>query len=200
MAGKETTYDKIERALFKSESEASLILSKAELEIKNRIMLCVSKKMEDPLFEESKLVSFLTGGCGGTCTPVSQSQAYRDLAMVSRLVGNITLSSKAWYRYMIVESCKKGIKLAEEERDAKGMAANADKIGKYTRSDKEDDAFDWSTMVPPSWEPSDDVTLLEGIQPIANLEEERTKFRSLFINQMQKQAVTVTVEKEEEEE
>ena len=49
MPKKDSTYDRIERALFKDREEASSILSQREMEIKKRMMLCVSKKMEDPL-------------------------------------------------------------------------------------------------------------------------------------------------------
>jgi hypothetical protein len=122
--------------------------------------------MEEPLIPDTELVNFLLHGCGGNTEPVSQSQAYRDIGMINRLVGNIQLAAKAWYRYMIVEGGKKAFNMAMDKEDAKGAAAALDKIGKYTRSDKEDEKFDYSQLVPPSFEPSDDVTLLEGLEPI----------------------------------
>lgn len=176
----ETTYDRIERSLFKDKEEAERTLSAREMEIKRRMMLCVSQKMDDPLIEDTEMVKFLTTGCGGLAAPVSKSQAYRDIAMMNRLVGNIQLAAKSWYRYMIVEGAKKAYNIAIENNDAKGAAAALDKIGKYTRCDKEDDAFDYSQLVPPSFEPSDDVTLLEGIEPIDNIEEKRRQLRSYF--------------------
>lgn len=107
MPKKDPTYDRIERALFKDKEDASSILSQREMEIKKRMMLCVSKKMEDPLIQDTELVNFLMNGCGGNTDAVSQSQAYRDIGMINRLVGNIQLAAKAWYRYMIVEGGKK---------------------------------------------------------------------------------------------
>ena len=81
------------------------------------------------------------------------------------------------------------------------IAAALDKIGKYTRSDKEDEKFDYSQLVPPSFEPSDDVTLLEGLEPIENLEEERIKMRSMFKGMLSKKAVdTRPIEEKETEE
>lgn len=201
MPKKDPTYERIERALFKDKDEAMTLLSQREMEIKQRMMLCVSKKMEEPLIPDTELVNFLIHGCGGNTEPVSQSQAYRDIGMINRLVGNIQLAAKAWYRYMIVEGGKKAFNMAMDKEDAKGAAAALDKIGKYTRSDKEDEKFDYSQLVPPSFEPSDDVTLLEGLEPIENLEEERIKMRSMFKGMLSKKAVdTRPIEEKETEE
>ena len=200
MPKKDPTYERIERALLKDKDEATTLLSPREMEIKKRMMLCVSKKMEEPLIPDTELVNFLLHGCGGNTEPVSQSQAYRDIGMINRLVGNIQLAAKAWYRYMIVEGGKKAFNMAMDKEDAKGAAAALDKIGKYTRSDKEDEKFDYSQLVPPSFEPSDDVTLLEGLEPIENLEEERIRMRSMFKGMLNKKAVdTHPIEEEEEE-
>lgn len=200
MPKKDSTYDRIERALFKDREEASSILSQREMEIKKRMMLCVSKKMEDPLIQDTELVNFLMNGCGGNADAVSQSQAYRDIGMINRLVGNIQLAAKAWYRYMIVEGGKKAFNMAIDKEDAKGAAAALDKIGKYTRSDKEDEKFDYSQLVPPSFEPSDDVTLLEGLEPIKDLEGTRSEMRSRFKGMLSKKAVDIRPIEEEEEE
>ncbi|WP_270721346.1 hypothetical protein [Bacteroides hominis] len=201
MPKKDTTYDRIERSLFKDRGESALQLSPKEMEIKNRMMLCVSKKMESPLIEDQELVTFLMHGCGGQAEPVSQSQAYRDIGMINRLVGNIQLAAKSWYRYMIVEGGKKAFQLAIDNGDAKGAAASLDKIGKYTRSDKDDDAFDFSQLIPPSFEPSDDVTTLEGIEVIDNLEQRRQELRSLCKDMLTKQATDIqTIEEEDIEE
>lgn len=200
MPKKDSTYDRIERALFKDREEASSILSQREMEIKKRMMLCVSKKMEDPLIQDTELVNFLMNGCGGNTDAVSQSQAYRDIGMINRLVGNIQLAAKAWYRYMIVEGGKKAFNMAIDKEDAKGAAAALDKIGKYTRSDKEDEKFDYSQLVPPSFEPSDDVTLLEGLEPIKDLEGTRSEMRSRFKGMLSKKAVDIRPIEEEEKE
>ena len=176
MPKKDPTYDRIERALFKDREEASSILSQREMEIKKRMMLCVSKKMEDPLIQDTELVNFLMNGCGGNADAVSQSQAYRDIGMINRLVGNIQLAA------------------------GKQMRAICSKIGKYTRSDKEDEKFDYSQLVPPSFEPSDDVTLLEGLEPIEDLEGTRSGMRSRFKGMLSKKAVDIRPIEEEEEE
>jgi len=177
-------YEVVEQHLYKSREDAEKVLTPKQLEVKERLMLCVSKKLENPLMLDSKIVEFLVGGCGGVCKPISKGQAYRDVAALNRLVGNIQQSSKAWIRYMIVEGAKQGFEIAVKNDDAKGAAACLDKIGKYTRADKEDDEMNWEDMIPPGFEPTDDITLLEGIEPIDNLEAERQKFRALFSNKM----------------
>lgn len=175
------SYDKIEAVLFKPRSEAAQQLTPMELAKKERWMLCVSKLLDNPLTEDRELVVFLMEGCGGTCDKVSQATAYRDVAAIKRLVGNIQLSSKNWYRHMIIEAAKRGIAIAEMKNDAKGIAANIDKIGKYTRADKEDEDNDRTGWQPPVFEPTDDVTLLgDNFKPIPDLERERDAFRALF--------------------
>lgn len=176
-----SSYDKIEAVLFKPRSEAAQQLTHMELSKKERWMLCVSKLLDNPLTEDRELVNFLIDGCGGTCEKVSQATAYRDVAAIKRLVGNINLSSKNWYRHMIIEAAKRGIAIAEREKDAKGIAANIVKIGKYTRADKEDEDNDRTGWQPPIFEPTDDVTLLgDNFKPIPDLERERAAFRALF--------------------
>lgn len=199
MPKRDTTYDRIERALYKDHDEASMLLSAREQEIKKRMMLCVAKKMDSPLIEDTELVKFLMHGCGGNADPVSQSQAYRDIGMINRLVGNIQLAAKSWYRYMIVEGAKKGYQLAIDNNDAKGAAANLDKIGKYTMADKEDNRFDYDKMIPPSFEPSDDITLVEGIEPIDNLEARRQELRQLAHSMAKGKAVDAEIIEEGDE-
>jgi hypothetical protein len=181
-----TVYELIEKHLYKSKDEIDNVLTPSQIEIKKRVMLCVSKKLDDPLIQDSVLVKFLMEGCGGVCNEISDSQAYRDITGINKIVGSVQLAAKSWYRYMIIEGAKKGYDIALKQNDSKGMAACLDKIGKYTRADKDDDAFDWNQMIPPSFEPSDDITLLDGIEPIDNLEDERKKFRSMFKGNMLK--------------
>lgn len=199
MAKKEDTYDKIERTLYRdSTDEMVLMLNDREKQIRQRMLLCVSKRMDDPLVEDSKLVEFLMNGCGGLADRVSQSQAYRDIGMINRLLGNISLAAKNWYRYIIVEGAKKAYNLAIDRGDAKGAAAALDKIGKYTQCDRDDNKFDFSKMIPPSFEPSDDITLLEGIEPIDNLEQKRKELRESMGGLLKSRAEDIEYAEEEE--
>lgn len=201
-----SVYEKIELSLFKSIDESKLELTERDMEVKKRILLCVSKKMDNPLIQNAELVTFLQNGGSVTVIkkdedgevisetitpllfkPVSAAQAYNDIAGITKIVGNITLATKAWYRYMIIEGCKKGYEIAVEDRDATAIAANMDKIGKYTRADKDDDAYDYSQMIQPGFEPTDDITVIEGLQEIPDLETERRNFRARFKGNMTKE-------------
>lgn len=181
MSAKQEAIKKIEKVLFLSDREASEVLTPTQLERKKRLMICVSKKMDNPMISDKELVDFMTAGCDGACSMVTISTAYRDVAALTRIFGNIQLAAKSWYRYMIVEGAKEAFKISKEMKDGKGMAAALDKIGKYTRADKEDDAFDWERMIPPSFEPTDDVSVLgDDLEKIPNVEERRKELRQLF--------------------
>lgn len=179
---KEKSLDRIRKHLFSDLSEVSDILSPAEIQVKQRLMLSVTRVMEFPLTSDSDLVDFLLTGYGGAVTPVSKSQAYRDVAAVHMIVGDIQIPSKAWIRHMIIEGCKDIYKKALARNDHKGAAAALDKLGKYTRCDKDDETMDWSEMLPPVFEPSDDLTLIDGLDVIepTKLESERRRLRELF--------------------
>ena len=182
-------YEVVEKHLYESREDASKVLSEKQMEVKDRLMLCISKKLEEPLILDSALVTFLMNGCGGLCPAVSKTQAYRDVSAITKIAGNMQLSSKAWYRYMIVEGAKEGFETAKKEKDAKGMAACLDKIGKYTRADKEDDTLSYDDMLPPVFEPTDDVTVLDGMEEMPNLEEQRKEFRTMFKSKFATDAV-----------
>jgi len=187
-------YEKIQQHLYEDTETALQYLTPTEIEIKKRVMVCVSKIMDEPMIQDKDMVKFLMNGCGGKTEQVGQSQAYRDIAAIRKILGNIQLASKSWYRYIIIEGAKEGFDIARVERDAKGMASCLDKIGKYTRADREDDPFDFSQLIPPSFEPTNDVTVMEGFEKIDNLEEERKKFRELFTKDLKKRAEDVVAD------
>ena len=184
-------YEKIQQHLYEDTETALQYLTPTEIEIKKRVMVCVAKIMDEPMIQDKDMVRYIMAGCGGNTIPVGQSAAYRDIVAIRKILGNIQLASKSWYRYIIIEGAKEGFDIARVERDAKGMASCLDKIGKYTRADREDDPFDFSQLVPPSFEPTNDVTVMEGFEKIDNLEEERKKFRELFTKDLKKRAEDV---------
>lgn len=180
--------DKIKKYLFCDKEECKGVLTSHEMEMKQRTMLCVTKLMDKPTTLDSEIVEFLMCGCDGTCACVGRSQAYRDIAFVRSIIGNVQLASKAWLRYTIQQGALDTYKKAMEHDDYRSAAASLNVLGKYTRCDKEDDAMDWSEMLPPSFEPSDDITLVEGLEPIPTqeLEAHRKKLRSLFKDRLKK--------------
>jgi hypothetical protein len=174
--------DKVVKHLYDDVATLQGVLTPSELKMKTRFMLCVTRKLDNPLTSDRDLVTYLMSGCGGLAEPVGQSQAYRDIAAINMITGNIQLASKNWMRHMIVEGAKDIYQKALNRNDFKGAAAALDKLGKYTRCDKEDDAMDWSEMLPPVFEPSDDITLIDGLDVMdgKDIEKERKRLRSLF--------------------
>lgn len=188
------TFKKIESVLYLPDHQAELALTPCEMERRNRWLICVSKKMENPLLPDKSLVEILETGITGQFRGVAKSTAYRDIAAVNKIAGNIQLAATNWYRYMIIEGAKEAYDIAKTEKDARGMAAALDKIGKYTRADKPDNEFDWDQMLPPVMEPSNDTTLLEGIEPIENLEARRREMRKMFKGELRANAEDAELE------
>lgn len=188
------TFKKIESVLYLPDHQAELALTPYEMERRNRWLICVSMKMENPLLPDKSLVEMLEAGMTGKFRAVAKSTAYRDIAAVNKITGNIQLAATNWYRYMIIEGAKEAFDIAKTEKDARGMAAALDKIGKYTRADKPDNEFDWDQMLPPVMEPSNDTTLLEGIEPIEDLEKRKKELREMFKGDMRDRAVDVETE------
>ena len=179
---KESLIERLRPVLFSDISDLEGRFTDRELQTKQRLMLSVTRKLDRPLTTDKELVDFLMTGCNGMTEPVSKSQAYRDVAAVTMLSGDIQPAAKNWMRHMIVEGAKAVYDMAMSQKDAKGAAAALDKLGKYTRCDKDDEQMDWSEMLPPVFEPSDDITLIEGLDVMdgKDLEKERKRLRALF--------------------
>lgn len=174
--------DKVLKHLYDDVDTLKGVLTQNEIDMKTRFMLSVTRKLDRPLTTDQDLVTFLMSGCNGLSKAVSRSQAYRDIAAINLITGNIQLASKNWMRHMIVEGAKEIYQKALNRGDFKGAAAALDKLGKYTRCDKEDETMDWSEMLPPVFEPSDDITLIDGLDVMEgkDIEKERKRLRSLF--------------------
>lgn len=183
-----TLFKKIEQTLYLPDKEARQQLSPRENERRKRWLFCISQRMDDPLIPDRVLVDQLIAGMPDVFAGVHRSTAYQDISAVGKITGNIQLSAKNWYRYMIIEGAKKAYEIAQANNDAKGMAAALDKIGKYTMADKPDNDFDWSQMIPLDIEPSADADLLENIEPIENVDRRREELRALFKSNLSKQA------------
>lgn len=185
--------------LFSDKSKVIDTLTPAELETKARWMFIMTQKLEDPMISNKKLLKILMAGVPPAWNGVSQSTAYADIASVNDVLGNVKLASKAWIRYTIIEGCKKAYEIALTNEDPAGMATALDKMGKYSRADKDDDAIDFTQMLPPVFEPTDDVTVLSGIRPMDDLEERRQRLRSLHKGTLQDYAETIETEDDDEE-
>lgn len=169
-------FEKISHNLFRSQSEAELVLTKDEKEIKDRYMLYVTKMLEDPLISDSSMVTYIMEIAG-----IQKSQAYKDLSNVRSIVGNIKNANKEWYRFMVVEGLKKSYQRAVEAENVIAEIMALDKLGKYTKLDKdEEEPMPWDQLIPPDFELSDDVRVLDEKLFDPKIDERREKMRSKY--------------------
>lgn len=100
---------------------------------------------------------------------LGKSQAYADLAVLKALLGEFQKTSKDYHRYRFIEMINEAYEVARINKDAKAMVAAADKYGKYTQLDKEDEVnLAYDQIVVQSFVPTDDPSVA-GFKPIPNL-------------------------------
>lgn len=178
---KNSALNKILRNLYLAPEDINENFSEREMQRKHRIMLCVAKKLDNPLITDKELVEYLIAGCDGNLNEVSKSTAYRDIGAVSEITGNVKLAAIDWYRYMLVEGAKEGFAIAKNMKDARGIAANLTVIMKTTKADKDNDKIDFDQLIPPSFEPTDDISILgDEYTEIEDLESRRSELRKLL--------------------
>lgn len=155
---------------------AALYLSPVELDIKDRLVAGYTYWIENPTMADSKIVEFIRNTFN-----ISIRQAYADVESIRRMLGNIRNAHKEWNRFVVIEMCKQAFEMAKNEKDAKGMASAADKLGKYTRCDQVDeDQLPWDQLIPPNFEPSTDVTIL-GFKHDPHLDQKRKALRRKYM-------------------
>lgn len=172
--------EKVYLHLFDDEKVASQFLTENEMKIKKRWSAIYSYMLDNPYLSTSDIVTFILTGGVGAFEPVSKSQAYRDIEVIQNYLGNIKNATKVWVRHIVYNACVETIQDAQKKKDFKAIVMAADKLGKYFKLDKEDvDPLDWEKIIPPSFEPTDDVTVL-GIKKTENIEQRRRELRAKF--------------------
>ena len=141
----------------------------------------LTQRLEKPYVTNAQLAEFLRNNFGIT----SVGQAYRYIGHVELLVGNIRTSEKAWNRYLVVETLKDVIQRATIEGDFKAMVAAADKLGKYTRLDQEDqDPLPWDELKPQPIEFVTDPSVL-GLDKVENPRALIEKVRKKYMDEVE---------------
>ncbi|MBK5720133.1 hypothetical protein JGH11_04530 [Dysgonomonas sp. Marseille-P4677] len=156
---KDRASDKIKRNLFRPKKEIADEFSEAEYERKKRVMLAVTRKIDDPIIPDKEIIEFLETGCDGTCKPVSTSTAYRDLLLIKNITGNIKLASKDWERYMVVETAKAEIRKSTG-KDSRAVASLLKVITEVRQLGQDDKENFFDLMVPPDYEITGDPEAL----------------------------------------
>ncbi len=102
---------------------------------------------------------------------LGKTQAYADLSILKVLLGEFQKTSKDYHRYRFLEMINEAYEVARMNKDAKAMAAAADKYAKYTQLDKEDELnFDYDRIVVQAFVPTEDPSVA-GFKPIPNIRE-----------------------------
>jgi len=171
----EDNFDKIQKSLF-SEDEAELEkLSDRDKRIRERYITAFSSWLDNPTYTDKQMMNFITRQFD-----VSVRQAFRDLGVIKTMLGNVRNANKEWHRHVVIQMCQEAYNLAKKRNDAKAMALAADKLGKYTRCDQlEAEALPWDQIIPPSFEPSSDISIL-GFKPDPDIERKRAKLRKKY--------------------
>ncbi len=100
---------------------------------------------------------------------------------IKRFLGDVRVANKEWQRYMLVETAKRMLAVAEAQNDVKGMGIALNLIGKYTKLDKtEADEIPFDLIVPANFEPSSDISVVSEKLKIENITEKRNKLREKY--------------------
>lgn len=157
---KPQTLDRVKTALFDGNEQT---LSAVELHLFRRYKASFTMWLDEPTMRDSEIRDFLRANFD-----ISESQAYRDIANIKFLLGNVRNANKEWQRYKVINMLDEAYALAKEAKDAKAMILAADKLGKYTQLDQKDDEIKpWDEIIPQTFEPTSDPSVL-GIKPMPN--------------------------------
>ena len=176
---KDTTFDRIQQQLFSDTESAAVVLSDKEIVIKTRYQATFVHWLENPQRTDKQMVEYLVQNYD-----IEKSQAYLDIPRIKLMLGNVQNAAKEWHRYTVLEMLRKSYQLAEQQADPNAMTRAADKIGKYTRLDQvEIEALPWNKMIPPNFEPSSDITILD-IEADPNLEKNLIRMKKKYLDEV----------------
>jgi len=117
---------------------------------------------------------------------LSKSQAYRDIANIKLLLGNVRNAGKEWHRHRVNVLLEKGAKAAQAGQTAEATAISkiATAMIKNNRLDMDDGGqIPYDEIVPPVWEPTTDPTVI-GIKPLPNLRQRINDLYTKFANEI----------------
>ena len=170
---------KLHDHLFSPGSVQQEVFTDKELEVVHRFKAAITKWYDDPLMTESEIRNFLM-----VQFSISESQAYRDIPKIKYLFGNVSQASKEFYRMRankMIEEAYEDIENAEsnlEVNKAQSKIKAALVYAKINKLDKEDKYMPlWDDILIPDYSPTSDVSIIQGLKPIANLEEKKLQLR-----------------------
>jgi hypothetical protein len=116
------------------------------------------------------------------CNPkLSYVQAAVDLNAIKNVIGNMPRVRKELIRYQVIELQKRAYQHAESLGNVDAMVAAANGIGKAANLDKDDPEIPWDEMLPPSFEPVNDLEALgEGFEKHQSVERDIERMRKKY--------------------
>lgn len=175
---REHPLERFRTVLFENVSESTLTGNEYQQLIRYRDAF--TQSLDNPLIRDTELRDYLM-----STYHISESQAYRDLANIRILLGNVRNAGKEWIRYLVIEGLKDAAKRAKDKSKLKEEIMALDKLAKYNRLDKEDNAeLPFDKIIPVDWETTSDVSVL-GVKPMENLDSEIEKLYKKYMDDIE---------------
>ncbi len=134
-----------------------------------------ARMRENPSLTDSQLTRMLRETHGR-----SRRQAYRDLANIKAMMGNVRQASREWHQYTFNEMIKRAYQDALEKENIPAAIQAASAYARFNQLDKpEAQTVDWGQLVPQSFEPTMDVAAL-GLEGVGDVEALREKLAKEF--------------------
>ena len=170
-----TLLEKISRNIYNSYGEV-VPLTPTEEEIKKRYLSGYASWLEDPNKKDIQIVNLLIEAFG-----ISRSQAFLDVSAIKSILGNIKNAGKEWYRHIVIQNLLDVIEKAKEKGKLEIVVSATDRLGKYTKCDQADeDQLPWEDIIPPEFEPTNDIKVLDEKMYDPNIEEKRRQLREKY--------------------
>lgn len=175
---REHPLERFRTVLFENVSESTLTGNEYQQLVRYRDAF--TQSLDNPLIRDTELRDYLM-----STYHISESQAYRDLANIRILLGNVRNAGKEWIRYLVIEGLKDAAARAREGGKLKEEIMALDKLAKYNRLDKEDIAeLPFDKIIPVDWETTSDVSVL-GAKPMENLDAEIAKLYKKYMDDIE---------------
>lgn len=172
----ELTINKIEQNLFKSKENFVVKMTEAEYNIMLRYQSAFIYWNEHPDYTDTQIANYLMDNHN-----ISQSQAFRDIPVIERLLGSVKKSSKEWTRYRVTQLAFDDHQKAIADKQFTSAAILLDKLIKANKLDQPDiDSIDWDEIKNPDLEPSNDIRVLSPELYSAEIDRKRLLLRAKF--------------------
>ena len=170
------TLVKIEQNLFRSWDNLVVKMTDKEFEIMQRYQQTFEYWNEHPEFIDTQVANFMEDKFD-----ISRSQAFRDIQIIGRLLGNIKKSSKEWLRCRITQLAFQDHNLAIAAEQYTSAAILLDKIIKGNKLDQPDsDDIDWDELQQPNFEPSSDIRVYDPKLYDPDIDKKRSILRAKY--------------------